>query len=130
MGEQLKAEVKQAQADRVAAKASMAKATAIREKEAAAFASDKAEADATIAAIVGAVAALEKGMAGGFLQTRAAQVLRDFMRHEAEMNELDRETLTSFLSASTQSTYAPKSGQIVGILKEMGDTMAADLASA
>jgi len=128
--EQLKAEVKQAQTERVAAKASMAKATAIREKEAAAFASDKAEADATIAAIVGAVAALEKGMAGGFLQTRAAQVLRDFMRHEAEMNELDRETLTSFLSASTQSTYAPKSGQIVGILKEMGDTMAADLASA
>merc|ERR1740123_2837609 len=68
--------------------------------------------------------------AGGFLQTRAAQVLRDFMRHEAEMNELDRQTLTSFLSASAQSTYAPKSGQIVGILKEMGDTMAADLASA
>lgn len=128
--EQLKGEVKQAQADKAAAKNAMAKATAIREKEAATFASEKAEYDATIAAIVQAVAALEKGMAGGFLQTRSAQVLRDFMRHEDELAEVDRQTLTVFLAASEESTYAPQSGQIVGILKQMGDTMAADLASA
>merc|ERR1719223_2614614 len=69
-------------------------------------------------------------MAGGFLQTQSAQVLRDLMRHGADLNEVDRQTLTAFLSASESSGYAPQSGQIVGILKGMGDTMAADLASA
>merc|ERR1740130_1289955 len=37
------------------------------------------------------------------------------------MAEYDREELTAFLSGS--STYAPASGQINGILKEMSDTM-------
>jgi len=128
--EQLKSDVKQAQADKAAAKDAVATATAIREKEAAAFASEKAEYDATITAIVKAVSALEKGMAGGFLQTRSAQVLRDFLRHENELVDIDHQTLTAFLSATEESSYAPKSGQIVGILKQMGDTMAADLASA
>jgi chromosome segregation ATPase len=128
--EQTKSDVKQAQSDKAAAKDAMAKATAIREKEAAVFASTKAEADATIAAIVKAVSALEKGIAGGFLQTRSADVLREFVQHDADVAEADRQTLTSFLSASEESSYAPQSGQIVGILKQMGDTMAADLASA
>jgi len=127
---QLKTDVKQAQTDKAAAKEAMTTATAIRDKEAAVFASEKAEYDATITAIVKAVSALEKGMAGGFLQTQSAQVLRDFMRHGADLNEVDRQTLTAFLSASEASSYAPQSGQIVGILKEMGDTMAADLAAA
>merc|ERR1719189_1032482 len=46
----------------------------------------------------------------------------------ADMEEADRTMLTSFLSG--QAGYAPQSGQIIGILKQMGDTMAADLASA
>jgi chromosome segregation ATPase len=128
--EGLKSDVKGAQADRAAAKAAMAKATALREKEAAVFASYKAESDATISAIVKAVAALEKGMGAGFLQTQSAQVLRDFMRHSSEIAEIDRQTVTAFLSATQETSYAPQSGQIVGILKGMGDTMAADLASA
>jgi len=127
---QTKADVKEAQADRVAAKEAMAKATAIREKEAAAFAAEKAEYDATITAITKAVAALEKGVAGGFLQTSAAQVLRDFLHNDMDIGETDRQMVTSFLSATQSSEYAPQSGQIIGILKEMGDTMAADLASA
>merc|ERR1719242_2517977 len=69
-------------------------------------------------------------MGGGFLQTRSAEVLRDFVQHDADVAEADRQTLTSFLSASEENSYAPQSGQIVGILKQMGDTMAADLASA
>merc|ERR550537_1077356 len=39
-----------------------------------------------------------------------------------------REELTAFLSSS--EGYAPASGQIVGILKQMGDTMNKDLAEA
>jgi chromosome segregation ATPase len=127
---QTKADLNNAQADRAAAKEAMASATAIREKEAAAFAAEKSEMDATITAITKAVAALEKGVAGGFLQTQSAQVLRNFLRNDMDIGESDRQTLTSFLSASQSSDYAPQSGQIIGLLKEMGDTMAADLASA
>merc|ERR1719171_3198062 len=59
---QLEADVVQHKKDREAAKAAMAEATAIREKEAAAFAKETAESKAYIAAIEKAVAALEKGM--------------------------------------------------------------------
>merc|ERR1719517_65597 len=60
----LQEDLKQAQVDRSAAKSAMAEATAIREKEAAAFAGEKSEYDTNIAAISKAVAALSKGMAG------------------------------------------------------------------
>merc|ERR1712032_1236716 len=124
---QLKADVKQHQTDKQAAKDAMAEATAIREKEAAAFAKEKSYFDSTITAITKAVAALEKGVAGGFLQTSAAATLKTVVQ-TADMEEADRTMLTPFLSG--QVGYAPQSGQIIGILKQMGDTMAADLATA
>merc|ERR1719203_524182 len=46
------------------------------------------------------------------------------------MDDYDREELTSFLSGSTSQEYAPQSGQITGILKQMEDTMTASLKSA
>merc|ERR1719440_1678153 len=70
----LESEVVQHKKDRADAKAAMAEATALREKEAKAFAEANAEFLANLAAIEKAVAALEKGMAG-FLQTSAAAVL-------------------------------------------------------
>merc|ERR1712032_1266827 len=124
---QLKADVKQHQTDKQAAKDAMAEATAIRKKEAAAFAKEKSYFDSTISAITKAVAALEKRVSGGFLQTSAATTLRTFVQ-TADLEETDRTMLTSFLSG--QGGYAPQSGQIIGILKQMGDTAAADLASA
>jgi len=45
---------------------------------------------------------------------------------DAEMSAPDREMLTAFLSQS--QGYAPQSGQILGILKQMKDTMEATLA--
>merc|ERR1719313_920694 len=125
---QLKADLKQHQADRAAAKAAMAEATKIREKEAADFAALKAEADANIAAATKATAAISKGMSGSFLQTTAAQVLRSFVMAKNDMTDYDREELTAFLS--NNQGYAPASGQIVGILKQMTDTMNKDLAEA
>jgi len=125
---QLKADLKQAQTDRAAAKTAMAEATNIREKEAAAFASLKAEADANIAAATKATAAVSKGMAGSFLQTAAAQVLRNLVMGKSNIEDYAREELTAFLSNG--QTYAPASGQIVGILKQMTDTMNKDLAEA
>merc|ERR1719389_868791 len=73
---QLEADIKSHQEDRAAAKEAMAKATEIREKEAAAFAKEESEDKANIDALVKATAAIEKGMSGGFLQTNAAQTLR------------------------------------------------------
>jgi len=122
-----KAALKDAQSDRTAAKAAMAQATALREKEAAAYASLKGDLDANTAAIAKAVAALEKGVAGSFLQSPAAQVLRRAVS-KVDIPAGDQEAITAFLSQSTG--YAPQSGEIIGILKEMGDTMAASLSEA
>merc|ERR1739849_55022 len=108
-----------------------AEATAIREKEAAAFAAEKAAADKDIAAIAKAVAALEKGMAGAFLQSDAAQILRGIASNSKNsLMDVDRQELTAFLSNTQEAGYAPQSGQITGILKTMGDEMAAGLAEA
>jgi len=122
-----KADLKQAQSDRSSAKAAMAQATALREKEAAAFASLKAEYGTNIAAIVKATDAISKGVAGSFLQSPAAQILRRYVSKN-EVPEADQDAVTAFLSQST--SYAPQSGEIIGILKEMGDTMAASLSDA
>merc|ERR1712079_485844 len=127
----LKEELKTAQDDRAAAKAAMAEATAIREKEAAAYAAEKAAADKDISAVAKAVAALEKGMAGAFLQTDAVQTLKSMLSRRKDMlMDDDRQDLMAFLSNSQGTDYAPQSGQIVGILKQMGDEMAAGLAEA
>jgi len=130
---QAKEDLKQAQTDRSAAKDAMKEATAIREKEAAAFAAYKADADTNTAAIAKAIASLEKGMAGGaFLQSAPAQTLRRLAQSDGEglLGEMDRQELVSFLSGSDSNGYAPQSGEITGILKQLGDTMAKDLADA
>merc|ERR1719181_2183498 len=67
-------------------------------------------------------------MSGSFLQTGAAQVLRNLVTANNDMSDYEREELTSFLSEG--NGYAPASGQIVGILKQMTDRMNADLAEA
>merc|ERR1719162_1050801 len=122
---QLKEDLKQHQTDRAAAKAAMADATAIRAKEAAAFAAEKAEFDANIAAVAKATAAVEKGMSGSFLQTADAQLLKQVVEQQNNMYDYDREEITAFLSGA--AGYAPASGQITGILKQMHDTMVKSL---
>merc|ERR1711956_108690 len=121
----LSEELKTAQSDRTAAKKAMAEATAVREKEAAAFATEKANAEKDVAAVAKAVAAIESGMAGSFLQTSGAQLLRTILvaKRDLLMDD-DRQDMLSFLSGSQKLEYAPQSGQILGILKQMHDEMA------
>ena len=107
-------DLKQSQNDRSAAKTAMAEATAVREKEAAAFAATKSESDVNIAALTKATAAVEKGSAGAFLQTRAASALRKLMDVDSNLEEEDKETLTAFLSAGQNAEYAPQSGHRKG----------------
>merc|ERR1719389_1080537 len=124
---QLEAELKEAQVSRVEAKDAIAKATSLREKEAKAFAKVKSDAESNIGALSKAIPAIEKGMAGAFLQTSAASVLRQ-MSVSADMAPADRDLLASFLSEG--ENYAPKSGEIVGILKTMKDEMEKDFSDA
>merc|ERR1719301_428178 len=44
-----------------------------------------------------------------------------------DMSTGDRDMLASFLTGGSSHRYAPASGEIVGILKQMGDTMDKDL---
>merc|ERR1719460_1181106 len=124
---QTKADLKTAQEDRAAAKDAVATATSLREKEAAAFAKESGEFKTNIAAMKKATAAISKGMGGAFLQTSAASVVKN-LSITLDMSSVDREILTSFLAQG--QGYAPASGQIVGILKQMTDTMESDLAKA
>jgi len=127
---QTKADLKAAQESRAAAKAAVAKATALREKEAAVFAKDSGDLKTNLAATKKATTAISQGMGGAFLQTAAASALKQ-LSVTMDISNVDREMLTSFLTQGQGSTdgYAPASGQIVGILKQMADTMASDLAS-
>merc|ERR1712039_961806 len=145
--------LQQAQDDRAAAKKAMAEATEIRKKEAAAYAAERASYDSNLFALlgrcsvakpggeygrdecttmggkwVGAIDAIEAGMAGSFLQTGAAQVLLKLVQSKQNMLEADRDEIVSFLSGTSE--YAPASGEIVGILKQMADEMGAGLKEA
>jgi len=127
---QLQEDLTSHRSDRAEAKKAMADATKIREDEAAAFAKYKAEADSNIAALGKAAAAVDNGMAGAFLQSQAASVVRHLVQSQENMLDADRDDVIAFLSASQGSDYAPQSGQIAGILKQLKDEMSQALADA
>jgi len=126
--EQLEADLKQHKADRADAKAALAQANALREKEAAAYAQESGDLTTNIQALTKAIKVLSDGMSGGsFLQTSTASAIRH-LAVDADMSSADRDMLTAFLSQGQGEGYVPQSGQIVGILKQMLDTMKASLA--
>jgi len=126
----LEVELNSHMTDRDAAKTAMAKATAVREKEHAAFLKEEASDKANIEALGKAVKAIGDGMAGGFLQTSDAQLLRQLSVANANMLDIDRQMLVSFLTGSQSGSegYVPKSAEILGILKQLKDEMEKDLA--
>jgi chromosome segregation ATPase len=124
---QLDSDLETHKADRETAKSDIAKATSMREKDAAAFLKESTEDKSNLEALKKALAAIEKGMAGSFLQTNSAAVLRRLSLSQ-DMSNADRDLLSSFLMGNAKQGYAPASGEIVGILKQMQDTMEKDLA--
>jgi len=126
--EQLEADLKEHETSRAEAKEAMAAATAMREKEAAAFAKFSEDSKTNLAALAKAIPAIEGGMAGAFLQTTEANELKRFTMEKAEIPDETREEVMAFLSGKGE--YAPQSGQIVGILKQMEDEMAKALEEA
>jgi len=123
---QLEQDTKAAQDTRRECKDAIATATALRTKEAATYAKVSGDYKANIAAMGKALTAIENG-ATGFLQTSGASVLRK-LSIEMELSNADRDQIVSFLSSGSGSGYAPQSGQITGILKQMKETMEGDLA--
>merc|ERR1719480_693856 len=104
----------------------MTEATAIRQKEKATF--DKALTDnkQNLAALGKAIAAIDQGMAGSFLQSEAATAVRALLVGKEDMSSADRQDALAFLSGGHGSEYAPAGGEISGILKTMADEMSAD----
>jgi len=126
---QLKEDLKRHQVDRASAKAAIASATSLREKDAASFATEKAEYTANIDAMASAISAITKGMSGAFLQTNTAKQLQKLIMNKPDLlTDFDREAVVSFLSGGQGAEYVPASGEITGILKEMKDTMSKSLA--
>jgi len=121
---------KEHQTSRAEAKAAMEKATAIREKEAAAFAKFQEDSTTNLGALAKAIPAVEQGMKGAFLQTTSAMVLRRFTMEKAILPDETRQELLAFLSGGSSEEYEPQSGQIVGILKQMEEEMDKALADA
>jgi len=129
----LKNEIERAKSDLEEATSSLESATSLRERDAQAFATQSAEDKANIEALGKAIVAVEKGMGSGFLQTRAATIIRS-LTVSMDMSSSDRDLLSAFLSGgqsdSESETYAPQSGEIVGMLKQMKETMEKDLSDA
>jgi len=73
-----------------------------------------------------AVAAFENGAGGGFMQSSAVPLLRK-ITISMDLSPDDRGVLSAFLSTSDSQGY-DQGGEITGILKQMKDTMEADLA--
>ena len=70
-----------------------------------AFAKESGDLKTNIAAVNKAVAALEKGQAGAFLQTESAAVLTRLVENDEKMVDVDREDFTAFLSGSDSHGY-------------------------
>jgi len=124
---QLEADLVQHKQDRVDAEDAVKAAMALREKEAAIFAKASADYQTNIAATGKAIDLISKGAGGSFLQSNAAAVVRT-LTINMDLSSVDRDMMSSFLSEGQGEGYAPQSGQITGILKQMKDTMEADLA--
>merc|ERR1719412_1629330 len=122
LSKQLESEIAQHKSDRGEAKETVAKSTGLRQKEAAEFAKFSTEHQTNILALRAAIAAIEKGAYGSFLQTAGAAKLRR-LTIDMDMSSMDRDILSSFLAQGHSEGYVPQSGQIIGILKQMQDTM-------
>jgi len=127
---QTEANLQEHTASRDEAKDTMAKATALRKKEAAAYAKVKSDSETNLAALEKAIPLIEKGMAGSFLQTEAASRVRTFVMEKAELPDATREEVLAFLSGGSDQKYVPQSGEIVGILKTIQDEMSASYSEA
>jgi hypothetical protein len=113
-----------------AAKEMVATATGLRTKEAKEFAAMKADSESNIASMGKALDALHKGVGAAFLQTDGAQTLRALINNKQDLfSGSDRDDLAEFLQGGASSS-SEFSGEIIGVLSQLKETMEKDLADA
>jgi hypothetical protein len=124
---QLDQELKDHQSSREAAKQDSKKAANLREKEHAEFKAESADMSTNIAAMKGAIAALEKGM--GLLQMDADQkdIVQRMVSSTSQLDDFQREGVMDLLQGKES---AQSSGEITGMLKAMLEELEGDLATA
>merc|ERR1719440_1740328 len=103
----------------------MKESTAMREKEASEFAATSGDMKSNIAAMVGALDALKKGLSAALLQTGVGNTLRNIVAQSPAVRPSERAVLLSFLEAGAGTEGG--SDQIIGIVEQMKETMASDL---
>lgn len=135
---QLTSDIKQAEQARAAAQTSLDEAKSVRAKEADAHAKQKASDHVNLASMTEALAAIKKGQGDSFLQTSGVDVLRR-LATTSDLADWDRKTLVSFLSsnqgegqsdAQSDSTYEADTGDIIGIISQMKETLEKDISDA
>jgi len=130
MHQELSEELKMHKSDRSEAEEAVETAKSLREKERHAFNKESSESKANVAALRKAITAIDKGV-NGFLQTSAVSVLKK-LSLSLDMSTADRDLLSAYLTAGQggreDQQYAPQSGEIFGILKQMLDEMEKELA--
>merc|ERR1719473_2518990 len=122
---QLDEELKQHKQDRSDANGAIDAATEQRNKDKAAFDAYSTEAKANLAACKKAESAIRKGMGESFLQSSDARMLQQVVTASKHLSDFDSQEITAFLEDKMEG-----SGEIVGILSQMAEDMAADLKEA
>jgi len=125
----LEEELVQHKSDRKKNQDDLAATHAKRTTEKTSFTDSDAEQAKYVSDLGRAVAALEKARGSSFLQTEG-KVVKKYLKHISQSSAIqsldlqDQQTLASFL----QGDFSSSSGEIVGILKQMQEQMAKDLA--
>eukprot|EP00403_Amphidinium_massartii_P014650 CAMPEP_0178411228 /NCGR_PEP_ID=MMETSP0689_2-20121128/21386_1 /TAXON_ID=160604 /ORGANISM="Amphidinium massartii, Strain CS-259" /LENGTH=716 /DNA_ID=CAMNT_0020032427 /DNA_START=53 /DNA_END=2203 /DNA_ORIENTATION=+ len=128
----LMSEIQKLEEEIAANKKAQAEATALREKQNAAFMAESAETKQALAALEQAIAVLVKATGGGkpkeeFLQTGKAHFQKTLASLPAKAFERLSVEQSALLQTFAKSAYAPQSLTVQGILADMYTTFATDL---
>merc|ERR1719401_1456502 len=145
----LNTEIKNHEKEVAKNQAALDKATAIREKELAEFNAEEKDMLESISALKSAITVLSKHNGGSFLQIPrshmlgvAATVQNQMRKHssllEGVLTHSERRKVASFVQApqdyfdaepTFKQSYAPQSGEIFGILRQMKETFESNLSA-
>ena len=121
---QLKSELKNAEQSCAEAKEALASAEALDTKTASAVDTENLDLGANIDALTRAIVTLEKDVAGSsFLQNDVGSSIRKVTMNSNRISDEDHSTLLSSLSDGDHQGYAPQSDEIIGILKQLKETV-------
>eukprot|EP00746_Dinoflagellata_sp_MGD_P160602 gnl/MRDRNA2_/MRDRNA2_87446_c0_seq1.p1 gnl/MRDRNA2_/MRDRNA2_87446_c0~~gnl/MRDRNA2_/MRDRNA2_87446_c0_seq1.p1 ORF type:complete len:697 (-),score=219.62 gnl/MRDRNA2_/MRDRNA2_87446_c0_seq1:76-2166(-) len=129
---QLEQELGEHKTDREAAKGDLDEASMLREKEAEEFAAVKADSETNIEAMGAAIIAIEKGLNGAaLLQLPGCGKLKQIISDSNNLDTEDQRELLVFLEGgSSTDDFAPGTGQVLGMLKQMKDEFEVNLQGA